>query len=191
MDKGQAWAAQWEREHGQERTNGKFAALIEAVENRDAGAVLSHVTRDKATFQAFEVNRALAYGNLSGAEMADFRGQVLGAKNVIGLSDTRGDHVSRYTTVISLAPEMALMGDALKLEKQTHHGARAKGIDKADRRFYLEAGAGRRAAASDRRRRAYAILWGEAGTGKSHTLKATRAAYEARGKDVIGLVVDE
>ena len=31
------------------------------------------------------------------------------------------------------------------------------------------------------------MLWGEAGTGKSHTLTATRAAYEASGRDVIGL----
>ena len=33
----------------------------------------------------------------------------------------------------------------------------------------------------------FAMLWGEAGTGKSHTLNATRAAYEAAGKDVRGL----
>ena len=31
------------------------------------------------------------------------------------------------------------------------------------------------------------MLWGEAGTGKSHTLNATRAAYESAGKDVRGL----
>ena len=33
----------------------------------------------------------------------------------------------------------------------------------------------------------FAMLWGEAGTGKSHTLNATRAAYEAEGAKVIGL----
>ena len=33
----------------------------------------------------------------------------------------------------------------------------------------------------------FAILWGEAGTGKSHTLNAARAAYEAEGSKVIGL----
>ena len=31
------------------------------------------------------------------------------------------------------------------------------------------------------------MLWGEAGTGKSHTLNAARAAYEAEGSKVIGL----
>ena len=30
-------------------------------------------------------------------------------------------------------------------------------------------------------------MWGEAGTGKSHTLNAARAAYEAEGSKVIGL----
>jgi len=160
--------------------------LAEAIQNRDAEAVLSHVTRDKATFQAWEVNRALAYGNLSGAEMADFRGQVLGAKNVIGLSDARGDEVSRYTTVESLAPEMALMGDALQLEKQTHHGARAEQIAKATADFTLKP---EQAEALHHLTEAkgLGIRWGEAGTGKSHTLKATRAVYEAEGKEVRGL----
>ncbi len=184
--KGQAWAVQWEREHGQERTEGKLSALAEAIQNRDAQAVLSHVTRDKATFQAWEVNRALALGNLSGEEMAEFRAQVLGAKNVIGLSDTRGDEVSRYTTVEVLAPELALMGDALQLEKQTHHGARAERIGQATADFTLkpeQAEALRHLTEA----KGLGILWGEAGTGKSHTLKATRAVYEAEGKTVVGL----
>ena len=33
----------------------------------------------------------------------------------------------------------------------------------------------------------FAMLWGEAGTGKSHTLNATRTAYEQEGAKVIGL----
>ena len=35
------------------------------------------------------------------------------------------------------------------------------------------------------------MLWGEAGTGKSHTLNATRAAYEAEGQGRARPGVDE
>ena len=187
--KGQAWAAQWERDHGQERTpspGSKIHGLIDAVQRRDAGAVLSHLTRDKPTFQAWEVNRALAYGGLSAEDKAAFKTEILSQKNVIGLSDTRGEEVSRYTTVEALAPEMALRETARGLEKQDHHGVAAAEIAKATAAYTLkpeQAEALHHLTQAD----GLGILWGEAGTGKSHTLKATRAVYEAEGKSVIGL----
>jgi AAA domain/Relaxase/Mobilisation nuclease domain len=185
----QKWALEWEREHGQQRTpeQGKnFHALIDGIEKRDAQAVLSHVTRDKPTFQTWELNRALGYGDLTDADKATFRAQILGEKNVIGLSDTRDAAVSRYTTVEALAPEMALMSDAGKLKDQHHHAARASHVEKAIKEFTLkpeQAEALRHLTEAN----GLGILWGEAGTGKSHTLKATRAVYEAAGKDVRGL----
>jgi hypothetical protein len=185
----QKWALQWEREHGQERTpeQGKnLHALIDAIQNRDAQAVLSHVTRDKPTFQAWELNRALGYGDLADADKASFKAQILGQKNVIGLSDTRGAEVSRYTTVEALAPEMALMSDAGKLKDQQHHASRVSDVEKAITEFTLkpeQADALRHLTEAN----GLGILWGEAGTGKSHTLKATRAVYEGTGKNVIGL----
>ena len=55
----QKWALQWERQHGQQRdTNKQLHAMIDAVEARDAGAVLENLTRNKSTFQAWEMNRA-------------------------------------------------------------------------------------------------------------------------------------
>ena len=66
-------------------------ALIDAIEKRDAQAVLSHVTRDKPTFQAWEVNRALALWRPDRTRTRPLSGRrYLGQKNVIGLSDTRG-----------------------------------------------------------------------------------------------------
>ena len=94
--------------------------------------------------------------------------------------------MSRYTTVEALAPEMALMSDAGKLKDQHHHAARASHVEKAITEFTLkpeQAEALRHLTKAD----GLGILWGEAGTGKSHTLKATRAVYEAAGKDVRGL----
>jgi hypothetical protein len=183
---GQAWAKQWEREHGQERTNDKHAGLIDAIQKRDAQAVLSHVTKDKPTFQAWEVNRALAYGDLTAEDRAAFKAQIFSQKNVIGLSDTRGEEVSRYTTVEALAPEMALRETARQLAEQDHHAARVSNVEKATAAYTLkpeQAEALRQLTDA----KGFAMLWGEAGTGKSHTLKATRAVYEAEGKNVIGL----
>jgi hypothetical protein len=185
----QKWALEWERAHGQERKpeQGKnLHALIDGIEQRDAQAVLAHVTRDKPTFQAWELNRALGYGNLTDADKAAFRAQILGQKNVIGLSDTCDAEVSRYTTVEALAPEMALMSDAGKLKAQDHHAARAKDVEKAVKDFTLKPEQAD-ALLHLTQANGLGVLWGEAGTGKSHTLKATRAVYEAEGKHVIGL----
>src|SRR5271168_1606969 len=185
----QKWALEWERAHGQQRTpeQGKnLHALIDGIEKRDAQAVLSHVTRDKPTFQAWELNRALGYGDLTDADKAAFRKDILSQKNVIGLSDTRDAAVSRYTTVEALAPEMALMSDAGKLKDQHHHAVRAANVDKAITDFTLkpeQVEALRHLTEAN----GLGILWGEAGTGKSHTLKAVRAVYEAEGYDVRGL----
>ena len=254
--KGQAWAKQWEREHGQERSNDKHAGIIEAVQNRDAAAVLAYLTRDKSTFQTWEVNRVLQYGGMtierekevswmdaegglsalsekqqkkatksfdswakekpelaatygfadyvsyvqerhakdkqpdplaaSRREAAEFRAAILTSSNVIGLSDAKGEEVSRYTTVEALAPEMALMSDAAQLEKQTHHATRAATVEKAAADYTLWPEQAK-ALHQLTEAKGLGILWGEAGTGKSHTLKATRAVYEAEGKTVIGL----
>ena len=81
---------------------------------------------------------------------------------------------------------MALMSDAAQLEKQDHHATRAATVEKAAADFTLwpeQAEALRQLTEA----KGLGILWGEAGTGKSHTLKATRAVYEAEGKTVIGL----
>jgi ATP-dependent exoDNAse (exonuclease V) alpha subunit len=186
---GQKWAAQWERDHGQQRSpeqGRKLHSLMDAVERRDAAAVLAHLTRDKATFQPWEVNRALAYGNLDADAREKFRAEILGQPNVIGLRETADADVSRYTTREVLAAEMALQRNAATLAGDARHGIKASRIDEASTDFSLkpeQAAALRHLTGAE----GFAMLWGEAGTGKSHTLKAARAAYEAEGKSVIGL----
>jgi hypothetical protein len=184
--KGQAWAERWERAHGQGRDNSKHAGLIDGIEKRDAQAVLSHVTKDKATFQGWEVNRALARGDLSDEDRAGFKADIFAQKNVIGLSDAKGEEVNRYTTLAALVPELALLADASKIKNQDHHATHAANVEKAigDFTLKLQQPDALRHLTEDN---GLGILWGEAGTGKSHTLKATRAVYEAEGKDVRGL----
>ena len=88
----QKWALEWEREHGQQRTpeQGKnLHALIDGIEKRDAQAVLSHVTRDKPTFQAWELNRALGYGDLTDADKADFQDRTFSGRKTSSAFRTR------------------------------------------------------------------------------------------------------
>jgi hypothetical protein len=183
----QKWAIDWERAHGQERAAGKgLHALMDAVEARDADAVLSYLTRDKATFRTWEINRALQYGGLEGEARDAFRDQILGHKNTIGLRDSQEGEVTRYTTRETLTAEIGLQRTASQLEKDERHGIDAARIEKAAEEFTLKP----KQDAALRHltdAKGFAMLWGEAGTGKSHTLNAVRNAYEEAGKTVIGL----
>jgi ATP-dependent exoDNAse (exonuclease V) alpha subunit len=184
---GKKWETKWERDHGQQRdaSAGKnLHGLIDAVNRRDADALLALVTRDKATFTQREVIRAISYGDLSGDEQVKFRNEILAKQNVIGLRETAQAPVTRYTTREILAAEMAVTRDALALADGKRHGVKASRVEKAVEKFTLkpeQAEALRHLTGAQ----GFAILYGEAGTGKSHTLKAVRAVYE--GKDVIGL----
>jgi hypothetical protein len=183
----QKWALDWERAHGQQRTGGKdLHAIRDAVEARDADAVLSYLTRDKATFQAWEVNRALQYGGLEGAERDSFRDQILGHKNTISLREGQDGAATRYTTRETLTAEIGLERSATQLAKDERHGIDAAKIDEASKKFTLkpEQDVALRHLTGEQ---GFSMLWGEAGTGKSHTLNAVRSAYEAAGKTVIGL----
>jgi AAA domain/Relaxase/Mobilisation nuclease domain len=187
---GQKWAVEWDREHGPERgpdgPDRPLAMLIKAVQAQNADAVLSYLTRDKATFQAWEVNRALQYGGLEGEPRDTFRDQILTHKNTIGLRETQDGGVTRYTTREALADELSLQRSALQLAKDARHGIDAAHIEKASKEFTLKPeqdAALRHLTGAE----GFSMLWGEAGTGKSHTLNAVRSAYERAGKTVIGL----
>jgi hypothetical protein len=186
---GQKWAVKWEKEHGQERNPAagiNLHGLIDAIAQRDAEPILAHLTRDKATFSAWDVNRVLRYGDLADAERDKFRSEILGRQNVIGLRETAEAPITRYTTRDLLAAEMALQRSAAALADDKSHGVKASRIEKAIADFTLipeQAEALRHLTGAQ----GFSILWGQAGTGKSHTLKAARAAYEAEGKNVIGL----
>jgi hypothetical protein len=187
--KAQAWALTWEREHGQIPQNEKRRALhrlVDAIEARNGAAIVEALTERTPTFTARELDKALSYGTLSKAERAEFRGAILADQNVIGLREEAEGPVKRYTTREVLAAEMALQRNAQRLANDHSHGlsdgrvaatsaAHTLKPEQAEALAHLTGAEG------------FAMLWGEAGTGKSHTLNATRAAYEAQGVKVIGL----
>jgi hypothetical protein len=186
---GQKWAVKWEKDHGQERNPAagiNLHGLIDAIGKRDADAVLVHLTRDKATFSTWDVSKTLRYGDLSKDEQDKFRADILARQNVIGLRATAEAPITRYTTREVLAAEMALQRNASILAEDKTHGVKASRIDKAVADFTLIPEQAE-ALCHLTGAQGFAVLWGQAGTGKSHTLKAARAVYEAEGKNVIGL----
>jgi hypothetical protein len=187
--KAQAWGLYYEREHGQIPQNESRRALhriVDAIEARDGAGVVEALTERVPTFTARELDKALSYGRLGKEERATFRDEILASGHVIGLRETAQAPISRYTTREALAAELALQRDTRTLAGDRSHGVDAARIDKASAGFTLkpEQDAALRHLTQGE---GFAMLWGEAGTGKSHTLNATRAAYEAAGKDVRGL----
>ena len=187
--KAQAWGLTYEREHGQIPQNESRRALhriVDAIEARDGAGVVEALTERVPTFTARELDKALSYGRLSKEERATFRDEILASSNVIGLRETADAPISRYTTREALAAELALQRDTRTLADDRSHGVDAARIDKASAAFTLKPEQDT-ALRHLTQGEGFAMLWGEAGTGKSHTLNATRAAYESAGKDVRGL----
>jgi len=76
--KAQAWSLQYEREHGLSQNESRRALhrIVDAIEARDAAAVVENLTQRVPTFTARELAKALSYGSLSKDERAAFREQI-------------------------------------------------------------------------------------------------------------------
>lgn len=187
--KAQAWGLQYEREHGltpQNEARRNLHKIVDAIEARDGMALVDNLTARTPTFTVRELDKALSLGTMTKDERAEFRGEILADKNVIGLRETPDGDVTRYTSRKVLAAEMGLLRSAQKLADDRTHGLSETRIEATAAAFTLKPeqaeALGRLTGAEG-----VAILWGEAGTGKSHTLNAARTAYEAEGAKVIGL----
>jgi AAA domain-containing protein/relaxase-like protein len=197
--KDQAWSLKWEREHNQIAENAsrqKFHKMVDAVLARDIPALVEQLTERTPTFTARELDNVLGYAGLDRKERVAFRADMLAQENVVALRETPAyaeasaggaqGPVTRYTTREVLAAEMALQRNAAILAERGRHGLSDDRIaataaahtlkpEQTDALRHLTGAHG------------FSMLLGEAGTGKSHTLNAVRAAYEAEGARVIGL----
>ena len=106
---------------------------------------------------------------------------------VVGLKETETAPVSRYTTGAVLADEARVMCDAAAMAGATRHGLTAAACQAALDRHKQVTGERRAAFGELTQAKGFAVLAGEAGTGKSTTLAAVRDAYESAGSRVIGL----
>lgn len=181
----QAWGVQWDRAHGIERESG-LHSVAGMVERRDYDGLLDHFTKDRPTFLAPTVNHAMRLGGLNDEQKAGFRAELMAHPSIVPLRDHAEGDVTRYTTRDILKSEMRAMRDAATLDADKAHGIAAQKIERIAEQFTLkpEQAAAARHMTDEA---GLSILWGEAGTGKSHTLKAARTAYEEDGAKVIGL----
>ena len=165
---------------------------------RDPEQVLAALTRNNATFTERELDRYLAKHLGAGADgtpgaaqrldIAAAKAAVLGHTDVLVLHDREtGEAADRFSTRTVHEQERAALADGAAVAGTRHHqGVKAR---------HQEAALTTRTLRDDQRaafEHAVAdgglkLIEGRAGTGKSYTLAAVRAAHEAAGYRVIGL----
>jgi Ti-type conjugative transfer relaxase TraA len=186
------WAEAYEREHSggivctrREEAN----QLRDAIEKRDAGAIVELTTQQRATFRARDLDRALSKQMKDKAARAAFVNEILARPEIVGLSEVKDGPVTRYTTKSVLEAERQVLraADGLVADKGHDVGetlrAKILGAKDFDGISREQARAFRHATGPE----GLAIIDGQAGTGKSYTMAAIRKAYEAQGDRVIGL----
>jgi hypothetical protein len=153
---------------------------------RSAEEVLAAITGRQAAFTWRDLNRQLAKEIADPTLCALATDELLRRGDVIGLHETADAPVSHYTTRTVLEAERALLRDTAALAGDTGHGVRAGHVERARAASRLndeQAEALRHAT----RPGGFAIIAGEAGTGKSRVLGTIREAYEADGYRVTGM----
>lgn len=185
------WAEKYEEENGGVVCLRRQEAnkLRDAIEARDAGAVLEAMTRQRATFTAKDLNRELGKQIGDKPEREQFFDKVVSHGEVVRLSDTLEGPTTRYTTRSVLADEQKVLQAASVLENNHSHAVGTRTCD-------LVLNSAAFSTIRDEQRRAFyravgeeglALIDGQAGTGKSYTMAAIRTAYEAEGYRVVGL----
>jgi Ti-type conjugative transfer relaxase TraA len=162
-------------------------ARTEAVEQRDAGALLEAITRQRATFTQRDLDWAIGKQIEVGPERAKFAAEVLSHPQIVSLA---GDNPApRYTTRAVLESEDEVLSAAQELARNNNHemavAARASVLkqEKFENISREQVLALRHATGAA----GIALIDGQAGTGKSYTMSAIREVYEEQGRRVIGL----
>ena len=186
------WAEAYEKEHSggvvcsrREEAN----QLRDAIEKKNAAAVVELMTQQRATFKGRDLERVLSKQIKDGDQRGAFVGEILTRPEIVSLSDVKDGAVTRYTTTSVLEAERLVLHAAKGLADNRQHGVkerfRAKifgakefaGISREQAQAFLHATGPE----------GLAIIDGQAGTGKSFSMAAIRKAYEAQGHKVIGL----
>jgi ATP-dependent exoDNAse (exonuclease V) alpha subunit len=161
--------------------------MIDAVDARNGAAVVDLLTERSPTFTARELDKALQLAKMTPDDRKTFRTEILTSGEVVGLRETAEDSTpSRYTTRKILAEELAVLRGADRLAAHGGHGAQRRTVTEAAAAFTL-IDEQAEALHTLTEKKGFGILWGEAGTGKSHTLKAVRSVYEKEGFNVVGM----
>ena len=182
-----AWALKWERDHGvREPSREAMHRLSEAVERRSSGATIDALMERGPSFSAKELDNAMIYGGLNREQAAAFKGDILGYAEIVGLRETAQGPVTRYTTREVIETENSVLRDARALKENQGFAVSGQRVEMSAQRNTLNAeqADALRHCTEDN---GFAIIAGQAGTGKSRTLNAIRETYEGLGLEVVGL----
>ena len=163
--------------------------MREAIDRRDAGAVLDLMTQQRATFKGRDLERALSKQIKGEFTRAEFAEKILTHPDAVRLSDDANGPTTRYTTKAVLEAERQVLRAAEQLARNDRHAINSP----AGRAIVAQAEAnGLSAQQANAVRHAtgaagLALIDGQAGTGKSVTMNVIRKAYEDDGYRVIGL----
>lgn len=156
-----------------------------ALATLDAEALLERLLHQRSWFTTGEMQRALQEEGIQNT--ARVAATLLARPEVLALREAgEGAAVIGYTTQAVRTQEAAVVARADRLAGRTGPRVAQRHIDAAARDGRLDeeqAAALRHTLAPG----AIKVIEGRAGTGKSHTLKALRAAAEASGLRVVGL----
>ena len=103
--------------------------LRDAIDARDPAAVLEALTRQRATFTAADLKRALAKQIPAPLERAQFGSAILDHAEVVQLADSLGGATTRYTTRSVLASEHEVLKAAEGLEGSDKHAVGTRTCD--------------------------------------------------------------
>jgi hypothetical protein len=117
------WAEAYEQEHGGVVCTRRQEAnqLRDAIDKRDAGAVIELLTQQRATFTERDVERTLSKQIKDRDERAVFAGELFARPEVVGLAEAKDGPVTRYTTASVLEAEQTVLAAAGRLAKSTRH----------------------------------------------------------------------
>lgn len=185
-----------EDERGEaERAAGTAASSPESfrlgvcIKRRDVVGLLDALTQQTPTFTQQRLDHVLRRHIEDAPVRAAFAETIRSHPATVALADDPDGRVNRYTTRRVLDEEQDGLAAAAALAGHRGHGvaaagwARALGLD----RFSQLSAEQEHAVAAVTSDTGLALVWGQAGTGKSFVLNVARGRYEAAGYRVIGL----
>lgn len=176
----------WHRKDGSEKQDAAEADAITARQavRDDPAQVLAMITSRQATFTRQDLKRALRSFDIEGAEADDAVERALRSPEVLALFDSMtGQDVGRWTTATVREQEQETLEAVREIAAQpVQTDARLVSQVVRDLTMDEEQAEALRYAAG----RAFSVVQGDAGTGKSHTMRGLRQVLEGSGYRVIG-----
>lgn len=159
---------------------------------RDDTRTLTHLTSRQSTFSQRDLEVYLAKSGLDEPERAERIRAIMERADLVRLEEIRRGEsgqrfaVERFTTRDIIDMERETVAAAVRLSEREARSVAVGAIDQIAARRTLDREQ-REALDLATDNRAFALIRGDAGTGKSHTIGAIREAHEHVGARVVGL----